>query len=119
MGILNGGMKAERHVYATAPDETYKAVVELLRNSKTFTLKARNDEKQACIFTTGVTAFAWGEDLVATVDKAEGGSSVSALVRSKTKRAPLTQIHKNKKDIKLFFNELDQKLGSEDSAQQQ
>ncbi|WEV59301.1 hypothetical protein OZX67_01655 [Bifidobacterium sp. ESL0728] len=112
MGILNGGLKAERHNYATTADETYKAMLDLLRNSKTFTLKARNDKKQACIFTTGVTAFAWGEDLVATVDAADTGSSVSALVRSKTKHAPLTQIHKNKKDIELFFSELDQKLGS-------
>lgn len=110
MGLFDSGQRSEQRTYATAPAQTYQAILAIASN-KPFTMQARDDSRLSCTFKTHVTAFAWGEELLAYVTPAATGSTVSLTVRSTAGYTPLTQMFKNKKDIRTFFETLDQRLG--------
>jgi carbon monoxide dehydrogenase subunit G len=65
----------ERYV-PVSPAKTYEAVLKAVENNYTFKLKSADNFTMTVNFSSGASAFTWGENFTAQVVPAEGGSTV-------------------------------------------
>lgn len=73
MGLFGGQNNSERYLPA-APPEVFLALTESAR--KRFNLKSADDFTLTCNFSSGVSAFTWGEQFTAQVVPADGGATI-------------------------------------------
>jgi hypothetical protein len=74
---LFGGNQSDslQRYYPVAPPAVFKALVEIV--SQQFKLKTTDDFTLSCAFSSGASAFTWGENFSAQVVPAEGGATVN------------------------------------------
>lgn len=73
---LFGGNQSDslERYFPLAPQEVFRAVVEAV--PERFKLKSADDFTLSCVFSSGPSAFTWGENFTAQVVPSEGGSTI-------------------------------------------
>jgi hypothetical protein len=66
--------QSNERFFPTSPDETYAALREIVKSG--FKVKSDDDFTKAITFSSGASAFTWGENFTAQVVPAEGGSAL-------------------------------------------
>ncbi|KFF31707.1 hypothetical protein [Bifidobacterium bombi] len=99
------------YVYPTDPVRTYRAVVAAVNSMTKFKLTGTNDRQLSCLFTTGWSAFTWGDRLTATVAPNPNGSGcVVRITADPRANGSLYQARQQKKEINMFFKGLSEQL---------
>lgn len=103
--------------YPVPPEQTYQALLTTVNQSKKFTLKSRNDQQMACLFTTGMSLFTWGEELTASVAADQNGSMVTVSVKPRAFGTVLGQRRQQAKEIRTVLDAVAQQLNLGTSQQ--
>lgn len=90
--------------YDVPPKQLYPLILQMLSQSKAFNLKAEGNPPMTCMFSTHVSLYTWGENMMAAVTPDGAGSIVGVSVNAKM--STLFQGSKNRKNIQRFFQEL-------------
>ena len=99
---LFGGNQSDalERYYPVPPQEVFKAVVEVVPQK--FKLKSSDDFSLACTFSSGASAFTWGENFSAQVVPAEGGATLKVQGAGKV-GAQIQQSSRTNKLMNDFF----------------
>jgi hypothetical protein len=74
MGIFGSQQDNSERYYPVPAADTFKALTESVH--KRFKLKSADDFTLSCQFSSGASAFTWGENFTAQVVPSEGGSTI-------------------------------------------
>ncbi|MDF7664400.1 hypothetical protein PT282_06985 [Bifidobacterium sp. ESL0763] len=96
--------------YDVPPMQLYPLMLQMLAQSKAFILQSSGNPPMTCIFSTHVSLYTWGENMMAAVTPDGDGSMVAVSVNAKF--ATLFQGSRNRKNIARFFDQLSQELAS-------
>lgn len=74
MGIFGSQQDNSERYFPVPPTEAFTSLTAAVR--KRFNLKAADDFTLSCQFSSGASAFTWGENFTAQVVPAEGGATI-------------------------------------------
>lgn len=73
MGLFGSQQNNERY-FPVPPQDVFESLLESVRSR--FNLKSADDFTLSCQFSSGLSAFTWGENFTAQVVPSEGGSTL-------------------------------------------
>lgn len=99
---FNSQTSLDRYV-PVPPQQVYTALVKAARSN--FKVKSTDDFTMSCTFSSGASAFTWGENFTAQVVPSEGGATIKVSGVGKV-GAQIMQQSRNSKLINRLFDEI-------------